>query len=94
MRSERAESAGGGGPSASPDWDAVYGLIVTTTGWRIADVDDLTLKQANSLLDYWYAHPPLHLMVQAALHIETRERKPQLATESEVRELAAMFGGK
>jgi hypothetical protein len=56
-------------------------------------VDDLTLAQANALLDYWYEHPPLQLMVQRALQIEaTRPRAAHLTTSDELRELAGLFG--
>lgn len=36
----------------------------------------MTLPQVDELLDYWRAHPPLHLMVAAALGLHEK-REPQ-----------------
>lgn len=40
----------------------------------------MTLPQVQELLDYWRAHPPLHLLVAAALgRHDTRDRTQDFA---------------
>lgn len=34
----------------------------------------MTLPQVQELLDYWRAHPPLHLLVAAALGVQDKRR--------------------
>ena len=37
----------------------------------------MTLPQVKELLDYWHAHPPLHLMLAAALGMHEKRGEPQ-----------------
>ena len=43
---------------------ALYGLIVTTTGWTLREVDDLTMHDVHPLLDYWADFPPVHVLLR------------------------------
>ncbi len=38
---------------------------MTSTGWTFGTVDELTMEQLMSLLDYWQRWPPLHQMIGA-----------------------------
>ncbi len=37
----------------------------------------MTLSQVKELLDYWRAHPPLHLLIAAALGADKKPAPPQ-----------------
>jgi len=39
----------------------------------------MTLPQVQELLDYWRAHPPLHLLIAAALGVPDRHRAEDFA---------------
>ena len=63
----------GGGRSASgrlsriADWPHLFGYIATSTGWTIPEIELLTLRQANELLEYWSEHPPQHVLLAAMM---------------------------
>jgi hypothetical protein len=46
--------------------------VITVTGWRWSDIDEMTLPQVQALLDYWVDNPPLHII---AKHFAGYERK-------------------
>ena len=39
----------------------------------------MTLPQVQELLDYWRVHPPLHLLIAAALGVEEKRRAEDFA---------------
>jgi len=49
-----------------PDWSAIYGLLITATGWTFDYIDShVTFSRYNRLVEYWSQNPPLHLLLGA-----------------------------
>jgi len=51
------------------------GLLVTTTGWTIPELNATPWPDVADLLDYWQGNPPLHRMVAAYLGIEEQDEE-------------------
>jgi|GEM_PF-1640863 hypothetical protein len=49
------------------DWPQLFGHIITATGWTRSEVEALTLREANELLEYWSEHPPAHVLLAAMM---------------------------
>jgi len=47
------------------NWPNLYGLIVTATGWRPAEIDAMSLCDVLDLLAYWSDNPPVHVILAA-----------------------------
>lgn len=47
----------------------LYGKIITATGWRPWEVDDLTLCDVEELMRYWEHAPPTHVMLGRILTV-------------------------
>ncbi len=52
------------GGSSELDWFNLYAHVIASTGWRWADVDELTVPRYEALARYWSDHPPVHMLVQ------------------------------
>lgn len=63
------------------------GLIVTTTGWTIRELDDTPWPEIADLLDYWHESPPVHLLMKADMKYEPQE--PEEARPMNPEELRA-----
>jgi len=70
-RSPGGRDAGGG---FGIDWAKLYGLIITATGWRVCDVDEITLHDWARLNGYWLENPPVHLMLKSFLGVKKRSK--------------------
>ena len=62
-------------------------MLATACGWGPDQIDAMTLPRFNRLCAYWAKHPPLHLLVGAALGVSARQEKADLG------ELLAQFKG-
>lgn len=61
----------------------VYGRVVTATGWRWSEVDEMTLDQVDSLYAYWRSSPPVHELVAAYMGIKPEAEASEPAGISE-----------
>lgn len=57
------------------DWPYLFGYIITTTSWTRREVEALTLREANELLEYWSEHPPAHVLLAAMLRARPLRKK-------------------
>ena len=57
------------------DWPPLFGHIITSTGWTRAQVEALTLREANELLEYWSEHPPAHVLLAAMMRARPLRKK-------------------
>lgn len=57
------------------DWPYLFGHIITATGWTPREVEALTLREANELLEYWSEHPPAHVLLAAMLRARPLRKK-------------------
>jgi len=48
--------------------------LCVSLGWSWEETEDLTMPQLRALRDYFDDHPPLHLVVAAALNVKSRRR--------------------
>jgi hypothetical protein len=83
-------------PYVEPDWNAIYGLLITATGWSFEYIDaHVTFSRYNRLVDYWSKNPPLHLLLGALLRPgaqgDGRERKVVRYDQNSVGELLAAW---
>jgi hypothetical protein len=68
-RGKRAAAGAGDGAGGGWDWGAIYAAIATATGWRFADIDELSLDDLADLWLYWQDYPPPHVTLMAALGV-------------------------
>ena len=57
---------------AAIDWGSLYGLLATSCGYTYPQIDAMSLSQVRELLGYWRQHPPVHLLVAAALGAQAK----------------------
>lgn len=84
------------------DWGALYGLVITATGWTLPVVDALTMDEANDLLGYWRSYPPVHLLVRGFVGMEDPpatggsggKASADGMTTQEMTDLVAMLNGR
>lgn len=62
------------------DWPYLYGHIITSTGWKRRDVEALTLREANELLEYWSEHPPAHVLLAGMTRARPLKKKDLAST--------------
>ncbi len=62
---------------AAIDWGSLYGLLATSCGYTYPQIDAMSLCQVRELLGYWRAHPPVHLLLAAALGAHAKAAPPQ-----------------
>ncbi len=67
------------------DWDALYAHLLTCfPGWTWEYIDDhIDIPRIRALTSYWRLHPPLHIVVPAALGI-----KPQSGGSQSIEDAA------
>jgi hypothetical protein len=68
--------------------------VVASTGWTWDYVrDELDIPRLTALTEYWQQHPPLHLVVAAALGVKTgvEVEKPKPPDDAALAELMAAF---
>ncbi|HET9183252.1 MAG TPA: hypothetical protein VFP59_14035 [Candidatus Angelobacter sp.] len=70
------------------EWPFVYGHIATATGWTFAEIDRLTLWEANDLFTYWQDYPPTHVLVAAYLGLSRSRSRKSSRASSDFEELA------
>lgn len=77
------------------DWGALYGLIVTATGWTYPVVDALTMADAMELLSYWKVSPPSHISLKAFVSGSGggESEKPVTLDEEGLKNFVAQFSG-
>jgi hypothetical protein len=69
----------------------MYGLIVTSTGWTHAAIDEMSLCDVLDLVDYWGENPPTHIIL-AARYLDRGAKRPAKRSESDVRSDMAQLG--
>jgi len=77
------------------DWSALYGLLITGTGWTLPVVDALTMAEALDLLNYWTDFPPAHIAIRALAGTSSSAapaERPVPIDEAGMKELVKMFG--
>lgn len=47
--------------------------MITVTGWRWSDIDEMTLPQVQALLDYWAESPPIHILLKHFMGFERKQ---------------------
>ena len=62
------------------DWPYLFGHIITSTGWTRPDVEALTLREANELLEYWSEHPPVHALLASMMRGRPLRKKDLAST--------------
>jgi len=73
------------------DWPHLFGYIITATGWRKREVEALTLREANELLEYWSEHPPAHVLLAAVMRARPLRKK---TTSADLLSAVAGVGGR
>jgi hypothetical protein len=87
----RLEPALLGAEQKIADWPHLFGYIATSTGWTIPEIELLTLRQANELLEYWNEHPPAHVLLAAMMRARPLRKK---RTSSDLLSAVAGAGGR
>jgi len=72
------------------DWPFLFGHIISSTGWTVREVESLTLRQANELLEYWSRHPPAHVVLAAMM----KARPLRKSSQSDLASAVANVGGR
>ena len=57
------------------DWPRLFGHIITATSWTRREVESLTLREANEMLEYWSEHPPAHVLLAAMMRSRPLRKK-------------------
>ncbi len=74
------------------DWGYLYAHIVACTGWTLQHVRwHMDLPSYAAMSRYWDAHPPLHMMVQGYLGIESRPANQRSDEKSDLEAFIASF---
>lgn len=55
-----------GGNQEPLTWPEVYGLIMTSTGWKPWEVDEMLADDLLDLSEHWKKYPPTHLAIRRA----------------------------
>lgn len=64
-----------------------------STGWRLAEIRDLTLWDVKDLNDYWATCPPMHVLVAQYLGVyKPTPAAKDKTTPDKLKELASVFG--
>lgn len=74
----------------------MYGLIITTTGWTHAAIDEMSLCDVLDLIAYWGENPPTHIIL-AARYLNRggssrRMRRSESDIRAEMNQLSSMLG--
>ncbi|MGH6996013.1 MAG: hypothetical protein ACREES_09965 [Stellaceae bacterium] len=69
------------------NWADLYGLVATSCGYTWPEIDAMSLSAVRELLDYWSRHPPVHLLLAAALRVAPKS-KPARAGFADLAALA------
>src|SRR5262249_45123402 len=75
LRSYLGGTPASGRVSRIADWPRLFGHIITATGWTKREVEALTLREANELLEYWSEHPPTHVLLAATMRVRPLRKK-------------------
>ena len=67
------------------DWDWIYARLVCCTSLRYKDIDDLTLYEAESVLDHLIANPTEAEILAAVHGVKTRRIKIHQSSETEIK---------
>ena len=62
-------------------------MLVTATGWTVAELDRTPWPDVMDLLDYWAECPPLHLMVRAYMGYKSPKKAPAMTASEFMQEL-------
>jgi hypothetical protein len=66
------------------------GLICTALGCLPAQVDSIPWPEAMDLLDYWAAHPPVHVLVAGFMGLKPKKKLKKTAQPEQPQDVQSL----